>query len=544
MMRAFHELRRHEEGQALVLAAISMLILSICVLATVNITFAAKEKIRLQNAADAGAYATAAYEARALNFFAYTNRAMVVHYSSMMNMMAVLSYLTFARAVLNLLSYIPYIGFIFKIWEMIVMVFQILIEIAAIIGIPMLDGCNLLLGVTQFAVSGAMMARAALVSPSEVTKYNPAYQSYPLAGIAGGMQWFNAVKTPLLTSFLGSLLGLGASDADKLDRAFMTEVVNSSRNRWTADGSPNGTSFTAAGIPRKAAINVGLGPFGLRFGKIARTEYGSYSPGSGGFMGLWKVTDEVYSIDQLVFELKVFSFKLTLTISAVALADRKLGHHAFDGVNLKPKNCGKFDFVCKFWSKIVVPAIAPMVNQALQSVLPAGSGNHKLHFHFGQMPYTTFKTKNFSGTKWFNQPATVLVVTMPEGALTAMGKPFIGKFGGNLGLSSQNSRLTGTGDISKADNKRTVATPKSGYRTTMDFNPGTNTFLTLPRGLHAVSAAVAYYHRPGDWREPPNLFNPFWGAKLLPVADHPLVGANPLLKPLLAGAPATRLLVH
>ena len=35
--------------------------------------------------------------------------------------------------------------------------------------------------------------------------------------------------------------------------------------------------------------------------------------------------------------------------------------------------------------------------------------------------------------------------------------------------------------------------------------------------------ARAYYHRPGDWREQPNFFNPFWGAKLEPVANHPLL---------------------
>jgi len=43
-----------------------------------------------------------------------------------------------------------------------------------------------------------------------------------------------------------------------------------------------------------------------------------------------------------------------------------------------------------------------------------------------------------------------------------------------------------------------------------------------------MSAAMAYYHRPGDWREPPNLFNPFWGAKLMPVGDYPTLQNNPV----------------
>jgi hypothetical protein len=31
-----------------------------------------------------------------------------------------------------------------------------------------------------------------------------------------------------------------------------------------------------------------------------------------------------------------------------------------------------------------------------------------------------------------------------------------------------------------------------------------------------LSKALVYYHRLGDWREPPNLFSPFWRAKLHP----------------------------
>jgi len=41
----------------------------------------------------------------------------------------------------------------------------------------------------------------------------------------------------------------------------------------------------------------------------------------------------------------------------------------------------------------------------------------------------------------------------------------------------------------------------------------------LPEGLTAFAAAQAYYHRPGDWREVPNFFNPLWGARLMPIAE-------------------------
>ena len=41
----------------------------------------------------------------------------------------------------------------------------------------------------------------------------------------------------------------------------------------------------------------------------------------------------------------------------------------------------------------------------------------------------------------------------------------------------------------------------------------------LHEGLNAFAAAQVYYHRPGDWREVPNFFNPLWGARLMPIAE-------------------------
>ena len=52
-----------EEGQALVLACITLLVLSIAVLGTVKVAHDVHERIRLQNSADAAAYSMAAAEA-------------------------------------------------------------------------------------------------------------------------------------------------------------------------------------------------------------------------------------------------------------------------------------------------------------------------------------------------------------------------------------------------------------------------------------------------------------------------------------------------
>ncbi|HSP81834.1 MAG TPA: pilus assembly protein TadG-related protein [Myxococcaceae bacterium] len=92
---------QRQEGQALVLACLLMLILSIALITTVNIGHSVHERIRLQNTADAAAYSTAAMEARAFNFYAFTNRTQVSHYVSAMMWQSLNSFLFFVQAFLT-----------------------------------------------------------------------------------------------------------------------------------------------------------------------------------------------------------------------------------------------------------------------------------------------------------------------------------------------------------------------------------------------------------------------------------------------------------
>ncbi|MBL8950250.1 MAG: hypothetical protein JNK82_05715 [Myxococcaceae bacterium] len=57
----------------------------------------------------------------------------------------------------------------------------------------------------------------------------------------------------------------------------------------------------------------------------------------------------------------------------------------------------------------------------------------------------------------------------------------------------------------------------------IDLNSPSGAF-TSPSGADlqhqtALGSAIVYYHRPGAWREPPNLFNPFWRATLYASDD-------------------------
>jgi hypothetical protein len=73
------------------------------IISTLNLGQAVQERIRLQNAADAAAYSLAVEEARLFNFFAFTNRAQVAHYSAAMTIQSYVSYMTYVGAVVGTL---------------------------------------------------------------------------------------------------------------------------------------------------------------------------------------------------------------------------------------------------------------------------------------------------------------------------------------------------------------------------------------------------------------------------------------------------------
>ena len=87
--RAIRSSMRHREGQALVLACLMMLVLTLAVVTTINVGHTIHERVRLQNTADAAAFSMAALEARAFNFYAFANRTQVSHYVSSMMWMSV-----------------------------------------------------------------------------------------------------------------------------------------------------------------------------------------------------------------------------------------------------------------------------------------------------------------------------------------------------------------------------------------------------------------------------------------------------------------------
>jgi hypothetical protein len=74
-----------KRGQALVLACLSLLLLALMMLLSFNISYALRQKTQLQQHSDAMAYSMAVLEARALNYFASSNRSIAASYVTMNN---------------------------------------------------------------------------------------------------------------------------------------------------------------------------------------------------------------------------------------------------------------------------------------------------------------------------------------------------------------------------------------------------------------------------------------------------------------------------
>nr|WP_233278181.1 hypothetical protein [Myxococcus stipitatus] len=75
--------RRTQRGQAIVLGSLSFLVLALMVTLSFNLSHALRQKMSLQQHSDAMAYSMAVLEARALNYYAVSNRAIAGSYVAM-----------------------------------------------------------------------------------------------------------------------------------------------------------------------------------------------------------------------------------------------------------------------------------------------------------------------------------------------------------------------------------------------------------------------------------------------------------------------------
>jgi hypothetical protein len=518
---ALHRLKKSEEGQTLVLAAIFGLVLMLCVLGTVNLGRAVYDKVQLQAAADSSAYSLAAVEARVMNFTAYTNRAMVVHYASIM---AATSYLTWVhfywaglKPLLDLLSKIPWPGAAF--FGAIEEVFQVLVKVldwGVVAMAPLLSFANLYLYALQEGAWTATYLRLlkeiqpeAHSGDSAALPYKPIWpRLLPIANATVFSQ--TRGHALMLDNTLESLKILlnDRSQTVQLARLHMMEVANSARQPWTAYGD-HYDDPSVSPLARHFKWGFDIGPLSIGIGNVARTEMGGYAPSSGILGTIESAPPVVWSGQRLQFTFHLWPFpKLNKNLFAFVAMDQ-MYNPFIDHITE-----WSYFLVWKppWWAK----ALQPLFDE-IQAAASATGPDPDVRL-FWMSPYVYFSPQPRS------QPPAGL--TSPLGnfaqpdvvvGLALQGTDYnrelgADKYYGHKFTWNGNGAGTGSVDFSYTDK---------------DW-PQLGGVPVLHRGLNAFAAAQAYYHRPGDWREQPNFFNPLWGARLMPIKESNVLAKSGL----------------
>lgn len=90
-----------QSGQTIAIYAITLLALALITMFTVSVGVRVREKIKVQSAADASAYGLAVTQARAMNVMAWSNRAIVAEYVSALSVISHESYLNYWEGMLQ-----------------------------------------------------------------------------------------------------------------------------------------------------------------------------------------------------------------------------------------------------------------------------------------------------------------------------------------------------------------------------------------------------------------------------------------------------------
>jgi Putative Flp pilus-assembly TadE/G-like len=496
-------LRRSEEGQALVLAAIFGLVLMVCVLGTVNLGRAVYEKVQLQTAADALAYSQAALEARVMNFTAYTNRAMVVHYASLMAATSYLTWLHFIwaalRPMLEILGAVPYVGPVAATVENGLRALLRTLDAGVAALAPALCASNLALYGLQEAAWHSVWLRLGKpiqpeAQPGGSTGAQPIWPDLlPLANQAVFAQVRGHFTMPQNAQESAQMLTGVKNDAARLAQLHMLEIANSARQPWVAYGD-RADDPSLSPLARHFRWKLSIGLASLQLGSAGRTELGGFSSGA----------SQVWSAQRLALVARVFGFPARVNVLSLVAIDQVPRASASE-------NQYALLFSVPAWLKPLLPGITAA--REAMSVALRESAPVPPQRTFWLSPYVWFAPQARASPEpgpWgrpgnFAQPDVLVGLALPARELNAdrgASRTFARRFswsGRTAGSGATDFRFT------EADGLKIPGLPRG-------LQP-------LRSGLHAFSAAQAYYHRPGDWREMPNLFNPLWSARLMPVLE-------------------------
>jgi len=218
-----------QSGQILPLSIVGLTLIALLTLNLFNRTQTHNEKIKSANIADAAAFSGVTFQARALNYTAYTNRAMIANQVSIGQLVSMSSWIEygsdFGTRIGSVLSFIPYINVLGRI---LVQASQQLKKAVNIVP-PIISGitiANQALNASQRAVLLASKVDSPLIINKVIQSYDSNYQLSTL-----GKTWLvaNTAQWGLFTDYQNSSSALQEK----------AQLINQSRDQWSSSRNIN-----------------------------------------------------------------------------------------------------------------------------------------------------------------------------------------------------------------------------------------------------------------------------------------------------------------
>ncbi len=231
-----------EKGQALPLGLAFIAAATLLMLVVFNTGQIASEKTQVANAADAAVYSGLVWQARSLNFQAYTNRAMVANQVSIAQMVSLGSWTNYGRiSARNLDTAIGWVPVIAPFTEALLQgmeVIESVVQVVAEVAIPIIDGTNSVLSVAQEAVYNASYIATPEVVSAVVKANDSRYSAASTYSIAAGLHNAEAWNS------------LSVKQSDESGLARKANVINRSLDEFSGNRGWN----KLPGLPRRVQV--------------------------------------------------------------------------------------------------------------------------------------------------------------------------------------------------------------------------------------------------------------------------------------------------
>jgi|GEM_PF-2122619 len=523
MFRLLRRMRRDERGQAMVIGAVAMLVLAVSVMASVSIGHGVYEKIKLQDAADAQAYSIAVKEARAYNFLAYTNRAMIVHYSAMLTVMSYVSHAVYLdqtiRVAASVLKYVPVIGAVFAAVEQAIKLWKSAVEVVARALIPILTGLNIALWLAQEAMLYGTLLDLVTSSSSKVIQGTDAKAQVGASmtnGQGSSNPGINALRAATNTNYSNL-------------KNFLHSLDDGPHSSGSVDISdPTGLSRRARLMRDNKLSDPDMAKYRLLMGNLANAARRQWTAvGKGPFLigRRWNLSPCL-----AVFELSIqkTADSQIKSFSEDFEDNRKDQLFASDDIRIRTRPLcyiGRWHTVFQLRFRAAADA---------QGGFHQEYGRRKTDDHHDWMGITPFITSDTSFMRpWqyhFSYPCNVTVLSKDMGADRGNGQGdaepevfHMKNLSENAFMANASGRVDGRGEKVVGDGYLDMTWKHVGgyyMKNGEDIDGDAEHFRHTTGGMMAMAVGRAVYHRPGDWKEEPNFFNPLWTARLAPVKTH------------------------